>query len=81
MQASYCRLMKRDTPTLFEFCLSDEQCLRVEVIELESEGFRNSQSRDVQNSKKRAVHLRSERILWLEPSRCLQLLRCSTNDG
>ena len=68
VQASYCRLMKRDTPALFEFCLSHEQCLRVEVIELESERFRNSQSRNGQQSEKRAVHVRPERILWLEPS-------------
>ncbi len=47
VQASYCRLMKRDAPALVEFCLAHEQCLRVEVIELESERFRDSQSRDV----------------------------------
>jgi hypothetical protein len=32
LQASHCSLMKGNTPALLEFCLSDEQGLRVEIV-------------------------------------------------
>jgi hypothetical protein len=47
IKASYCSVMKRDTPTLLELCFSDKKRVRVEVIKLKSEGFRNSQSSNV----------------------------------